>query len=66
MATGGRLLNQVMPETYRQGFTYTTKIPKAWRGEFKPRPQTKMKRYGEKILRRALKNNLNKQLNDSE
>ena len=66
MATGGRLLSQVMPDTYRQGYTYRTKIRDCWRGEIKPKPQTKAKRMGSKILRRALKKNLNKQLNDSE
>lgn len=47
MATGHRLLTQVMPYQYRQGFTYPTKHC----GEHHKR----MKIYGGKILRRWLK-----------
>ena len=66
MSTGGRLLSQVMPDTYRQGYTYRTKIRDCWRGEIKPKPQTKAKRMGSKILRHALKENLTKQLDNKE
>lgn len=50
MATGYRLLTQVMPYQYRQGMTYPTKGG--------GRHQKRMKIYGGKILRRWLKEKL--------
>lgn len=50
MATGHRLLTQVMPWQYRQGVTYPTKG--CGRGH------RRMKIYGGKILRRWLKETL--------
>lgn len=49
MATGKRLLTQVMPYQYRQGFTYPIQGC---------RYQRKQKIYGGKMLRRWLKENL--------
>lgn len=52
--SGYRLLTQVMPYKYRQGFTYPTKGCGAH--------QKRMKIYGGKILRRWLKEKLQKEL----
>lgn len=50
--TGSRLLNQVMPDTLRQGWTYRTKDFLHNRGKQSFR---RLKRMGNKILRRWLK-----------
>ena len=51
---GHRLLTQVMPSRFRQGFTYPTK----GNGDH----QKRMKRYGGKILRKYLKDKLQEEL----
>ena len=64
MATGRRLLSQVMPDRYRQGYTYPTKAPDWWREMHPLRPQTRMKRYGSKILRHRLKELTNQEVDE--
>ena len=67
MSTGGRLLSQVMPDTYRQGYTYRTKLKKTIYDSFPHRKSLRCKkRMGSKILRHALKENLTKQLDNKE
>lgn len=68
MATGKRLLSQVMPSTYRQGYTYPTKTDYEWLEAIGSNPSThrahwrKLKRTGSRILRKALKDSMNKEI----
>ena len=55
---GYRLLTQVMPYRYRQGFTYPTKGGGAH--------QKRMKIYGGKILRKYLKDKLREEIENIE
>ena len=54
---GLRLLTQIMPYTYRQGFSYPTK-------GLSGKGVKKMKRYGGKILRKWLKTKLQDDLQE--
>lgn len=66
--TGWRLLNMVMPWTYRQGFTYPTKDPIAHSGNKKHKSLGHcghvIKKAGQTMLRRTLKKDMMKQLED--
>lgn len=63
MATGGRLLNQIMPDTYRQGYTYRTKLRKGNYNCFSHKKSLRnKKRMGSKLLRKFLKDKLQQQI----
>jgi len=66
--TGWRLLNMVMPWTYRQGFTYPTKDHNTHSGNKKHKSLGHcghvIKKAGQTMLRRTLKKDMMKQLED--
>ena len=66
--TGWRLLNMVMPWTYRQGFTYPTKDHNTHYGNKKHKSLGHcghvIKKAGQTMLRRTLKKDMMKQLED--
>lgn len=66
--TGWRLLNMVMPWTYRQGFTYPTKDHNTHSSNKRHKSLGHcghvIKKAGQTMLRRTLKRDMMKQLED--
>lgn len=68
--TGNKMLQLVMPNNYRQGYTYTVKESKmnVLTGKSKPgriaKSIKRMRKNGQTMLRRALKRDMLNQLKD--
>lgn len=68
MATGKRLLEESMPHNYKQGSVYPTHydygLEKAY-GNRKPRKAGHVRKMGQNKVRRQLKKDLERELNES-